>query len=381
MNYLVRDREVIFNLAGQVSHIDSMRDPVHGSRDQLPQPADDSRGVPLQQSRRQGGVRRHAAGLRPARLAAGRREASRAADRRQRHQQGGRRVLPSRLQQRVRRPRLLAAADQRLRAAAADPPQPPGLHRLVHPAGDRRPRRSRSTATARSCAISSTSTMPPTRSCGRARSTRATARCSTSAATSRSATATLTALLVEIAGTRPRRVRRLAGREEGDRHRRLLRRLDEVQARHRLGRRSWRSREGLRRDDRVLPPALSTATSIRRSRRRSACDAAARARSCRWRRARTPPRCAPPSTASSRAAGSSSAPRSRRSSASSPRRAARARGRRRHRHRRDRADPPGARHRTPATKSSRRRCRRPTRALAIMMAGARPCSPTSIRRG
>lgn len=27
MNYLVRDREVIFNLAGQVSHIDSMLDP------------------------------------------------------------------------------------------------------------------------------------------------------------------------------------------------------------------------------------------------------------------------------------------------------------------------------------------------------------------
>src|SRR5512134_1211845 len=27
MDYLVRDREVIFNLAGQVSHIDSMRDP------------------------------------------------------------------------------------------------------------------------------------------------------------------------------------------------------------------------------------------------------------------------------------------------------------------------------------------------------------------
>jgi UDP-glucose 4-epimerase len=28
MDYLVRDREVIFNLAGQVSHIDSMRDPI-----------------------------------------------------------------------------------------------------------------------------------------------------------------------------------------------------------------------------------------------------------------------------------------------------------------------------------------------------------------
>ena len=27
MDYLVRDREIIFNLAGQVSHIDSMRDP------------------------------------------------------------------------------------------------------------------------------------------------------------------------------------------------------------------------------------------------------------------------------------------------------------------------------------------------------------------
>src|ERR1700704_6088040 len=27
MNYLVRDRELIFSLAGQVSHIDSMRDP------------------------------------------------------------------------------------------------------------------------------------------------------------------------------------------------------------------------------------------------------------------------------------------------------------------------------------------------------------------
>src|SRR4029434_6001941 len=27
MNYLVRDRDVIFNLAGQVSHIDSMREP------------------------------------------------------------------------------------------------------------------------------------------------------------------------------------------------------------------------------------------------------------------------------------------------------------------------------------------------------------------
>ena len=52
MNHLVRDREVIFNLAGQVSHIDSMQDPVHRSRDQLPQPAVDPRGLPQVQSRR-----------------------------------------------------------------------------------------------------------------------------------------------------------------------------------------------------------------------------------------------------------------------------------------------------------------------------------------
>ena len=50
MNHLVRDREVIFNLAGQVSHIDSMKDPLHRSRDQLPQPAVDSRGLPQIQS-------------------------------------------------------------------------------------------------------------------------------------------------------------------------------------------------------------------------------------------------------------------------------------------------------------------------------------------
>jgi dTDP-4-amino-4,6-dideoxygalactose transaminase len=35
----------------------------------------------------------------------------------------------------------------------------------------------------------------------------------------------------------------------------------------------------------------------------------------------------------------------------------------------------------PATKSSRRRCRAAFSALAIMMAGATPCLPTSIRIG
>ena len=292
MNYLVRDRDVIFNLAGQVSHIDSMRDPYTdleiNCRSQL---------TLLEACRHHNpSVKVVFAGTRqvygrPDSLPVDR-DAPGAADRRQRHQQGRRRVLPPRLQQRLRRARLLAAADQRLRPAPADPTQPPGLHRLVHPAGDRGPRRSRSSATARSCATSSTSTMRPTRSCAPARATRATARCSTSAATSRSAIAISSTLLVEVAGTGPRRVRRLAGGEEGDRHRQLLRRLD-ASSRARTG---WAPtvtlRDGLRADDRVLPRSTSTATSTppaAPARRMTPCRDpvhVARARRGRGRRAR-----------------------------------------------------------------------------------------------
>ena len=67
MNYLVRDREVIFNLAGQVSHIDSMRDPYTdleiNCRSQLTMLEACRRNNPAVQ----GGVRRHAPGLRQAR--------------------------------------------------------------------------------------------------------------------------------------------------------------------------------------------------------------------------------------------------------------------------------------------------------------------------
>ena len=51
MNYLVREQDVIFNLAGQVSHIDSMQDPAHGSRDQLPRSADAARSLPASTTR------------------------------------------------------------------------------------------------------------------------------------------------------------------------------------------------------------------------------------------------------------------------------------------------------------------------------------------
>ena len=54
-------------------------------------------------------------------------------------------------------------------------------------------------------------------------------------------------MLVDIAGTRPLPLRRVAGREEGDRHRQLLRRLDAVQGAHRLGAGSRACAEGFAR--------------------------------------------------------------------------------------------------------------------------------------
>ena len=201
MDVLVEDREVIFNLAGQVSHIDSMRDPYTdldiNCRAQLSM---------LEACRKYNpGVRVVFAGTRqvygrPDRLPVDE-NASRAAGRHQRRQQGGRRVLPSALQQRLRRPRLLAAADQRLRPASADPAQSPGLHRLVHPARDRGRRDPDLRRRLADCATSSTSTMPRTRSCAPARPTRATARSSTSAAIEPISHRELVALLIDVAGS------------------------------------------------------------------------------------------------------------------------------------------------------------------------------------
>jgi hypothetical protein len=80
MNDLVCGHDVIFNPAGQVSHIDSMQDPYYGSRHQLPRPVVRARSVPTQQRLRQSGVRRHAADLRARRLTSSHRRSSRAAD-------------------------------------------------------------------------------------------------------------------------------------------------------------------------------------------------------------------------------------------------------------------------------------------------------------
>ncbi len=233
MNYLVRDRSVIFNLAGQVSHIDSMRDPYTRSRDQLPEPADDSRGVPLQQPDREGGIRQHATDLRPSLVAAGRREPSRAADRRERHQQGRRRVLSSRLQQRLRRQRLFASAHERLRPASAAEAQPPGLHRLVHPSGGRKQDDSdlRRRFAVRDFVYVDDAADAFLRA-------GASASCNGEAFNVGGdrpiSLRDLTQLLIEVAGYWTRRVHRVAGGQEADRHRELLRRLDEVQTRDRL---------------------------------------------------------------------------------------------------------------------------------------------------
>ena len=67
MNYLVRDRDVIFNLAGQVEPHRQHARPLHRPGDQLPQPAHGPRGVPEFQPDGEGGVRRDASGVRTAR--------------------------------------------------------------------------------------------------------------------------------------------------------------------------------------------------------------------------------------------------------------------------------------------------------------------------
>ena len=113
--------DVIFNLAGQVSHIDSMQDPFTdleiNCRSQLA----------LLECCRHNAIRRPRSSL-PARARstaayrrrpAGRRTAAARPDRRQRHQQARRRALPRALQQRLWHPHQRAAADQYVRPAHA----------------------------------------------------------------------------------------------------------------------------------------------------------------------------------------------------------------------------------------------------------------------
>ena len=212
-------------------------------------------------------------------------------DRHQRHQQGRRRVLSPRLQQRLRRARLLAAADERLRPAAAHPAQPPGLHRLVHPAGARRPgdpdlRRRLADARfrlRRRCGRR----VPAGRRVGRVQRRRR----STSAAPSRSAIA-ISSTLLHRRRRAPARVRFVEWPPEKkrDRHRQLLLGFDEVHERPSAGSPTVDLREGLRRTLAFYRAASATLRRRRPAERRGMTprDAvpAAHARRRRRRRAR-----------------------------------------------------------------------------------------------
>ena len=160
LRYLVRDQDVLFNLAGQTSHLDSMTDPYTdleiNARSQL---------SILEACRHEnpddhGRLREHAPALRPPAAPAGRREPPDRARRRERDQQGRRRVVPPPLRRRLRHPDDRAAADEHLRAAHARARRPADLPRHLDPARARRRGDPRSTATAASAATSPTSTTP-----------------------------------------------------------------------------------------------------------------------------------------------------------------------------------------------------------------------------
>ena len=134
MNYLVQDREVIFNLAGQVSHIDSMNDPYAdleiNCRSQL---------TLLEACRYNNpGVKVVFAGTRqiygrPSSLPVNEQHLVRPTDVNGINKAAGEyyHLVYNNV---FGDPRLLAAAHERVRTAPADSPQSPGLHRLVHPA-------------------------------------------------------------------------------------------------------------------------------------------------------------------------------------------------------------------------------------------------------
>ena len=216
---------------------------VHGPRDQLPRAAVDPGGLPhaLPGSPRR--LCRHAPGLRPPGLSAGGRTAPGASGRHQRRQQGGRRVLPSPLQQRLRPAGVLAAVDQRLRPASAHPAQPPGLHRLVHPAGDRRqgnPDLRRRIADARFRLRRRRRGRVPARGrVGHVRRRRLQRRRRRADHPPRPRRAARRG-----GGRRARALRRLAAGEETDRHRQLLFRLDEVPERRRVEACRWTCAKG-----------------------------------------------------------------------------------------------------------------------------------------
>ena len=135
---LVRGRDVIFNLVGQTSHLDSMTDPLTDLEINT-----EAQLHLLEACRKEAPSTRivfaeHAADLRRAFVPAGGRKASAGAARRERHQQAGRRVLPPALSPRLRPAGEQPPPDQHLRAADARQGRAADVPRHLDPAGTRR---------------------------------------------------------------------------------------------------------------------------------------------------------------------------------------------------------------------------------------------------
>ena len=159
LDVLVQGQDYIFNLAGQVSHGDSMRDPQLDLAVQLRLDHEPGRGLPQAQPATCGWSTRSTRQVygRPQQLPVKEDHPDRA-DRCQRHQQAGGRVLPPAVPLRLRHPLDRAAADEHLRPAATNPQQPAGLRRASSSGWRSAARRSVSTAAASRCGISITST-------------------------------------------------------------------------------------------------------------------------------------------------------------------------------------------------------------------------------
>ena len=236
---------------------------VHGSGNQLPQPALDSRGMPEVQSGGEGGVCGNAPGVRQARLAAGHRRVTSC----------GRSTSTASTRRPARTTICSTTTCSTCAPARCGSPTCTGRGSSSSTiardssagsyASRSRVARSRSSATAHRFGISCTSTTRRTRSFAPARRTRATARSSTSADRSRSSHKDLVALLIDVAGAGSRALRAMAGRKKGHRHRQLLRRFVPVPQRGRLG----AARAAARRlcaDARLLPRARGANTSTTR---------------------------------------------------------------------------------------------------------------------
>ena len=362
MNYLVRDRRRHLQPRRPGEPHRQHAGSVHGSRDQLPQPAVDSRGLPPQQpaASRSSSPARARCTASPTSCRSTEQHLVRPTDVNGINKVAGEyyhlvynnvfgvRACSLRLTN-IYGPRQLVKHNRQ------------GFIGWFIRLGRRGPARSRSTATARSCATSSTSTMRPTRSCGRARPTRATARCSTSAGIEPVSHRDLVHAAARGGRHRPRALRRVAAGEEGDRHRQLLRRLEQVHAPPPAGQPPRRPARGPARGRSPSTASTCRTTSIRAARGAAGVMTTPRvpfmrlqpARGRAGRRRGHPPRDRPRLV------------RPRPEVEAFEREFAAACGaaharRRRHRHRRDRAHPARRSASAPATRSSRRRCRPPT---------------------